>query len=348
MSQGAPRVRIALLGCGAMGEEVARRVYTSSGRGEYEVAAVIDSRPERARALGAALAVGAYTTLDSASESSEFEAVDIRLPHQLHVDAAIAALGQGWHVLVEKPVATSMADGERLRKVAGNTDLVVAVAENYPHLLAVRAAQRTIGAGDLGTLRALRTTRAYTLGDRWLRDGWRRGTGPAAGILLDQGTHHTSLLRQLGGEIVAVSARATTTSIGDGGETVSLTVVFASGVVGQSLYSWGTPSVDDDAEAIVYASKGRVLIRVSYEGKRGRAYVSRDSKCMRSPISDPEDYYDSHRSIIEDWTRSIRSGGKPLVTIDGALADLQVVEGALRSLQNEGQFVDLSACRTDA
>src|SRR5581483_799207 len=64
--------------------------------------------------------------------------------------------------------------------------------------------------GRVGDVLTLRSTRAFTLDGVWLRDGWRRGGGESAGLLLDQGTHHTSLLRYLGGPIAWVTAQAST------------------------------------------------------------------------------------------------------------------------------------------
>src|SRR5581483_1052318 len=118
--------------------------------------------------------------------------------------------------------------------------------------------------GRVGDVLTLRSTRAFTLDGVWLRDGWRRGGGESAGLLLDQGTHHTSLLRYLGGPITWVTAqastpapKASTPSISsatsappasraapvprasdDRIDTFLLTVGFASGLAAQSLYSW--------------------------------------------------------------------------------------------------------------
>ena len=123
------------------------------------------------------------------------DAADIRTPHAAHADSACDALARGWHVLVEKPLATTLAEAERIRRAAATAGRVAAVAENYPHIQAVRAARDAMAAGAVGDVLTLRSTRAFTLDGVWLRDGWRRGGGPSGGLLLDQGTHHTSLLR---------------------------------------------------------------------------------------------------------------------------------------------------------
>ena len=339
-------VRIVLVGCGAIGWEVATRVYAHPTGGRYRLVAAVDPHADRAEAVSALLGIPAFASLaEVVAAGVEFDAVDQRLPHHLHVDAAIEALTAGRHVLVEKPLATSIADATRMVAAAADSDLVAAIAENYPHLSAVKAARHAIATGQAGAIRALRTTRAYTLGGVWVRDGWRTGTGPSSGILLDQGTHHTSLLRQLGGEITAVAAQHSSApeDAGDGGvETVLLTVRFASGLIAHSLYSWGAAALVDEVEATVFGSTARIDVHVSYESDLGHAHCFDTQTPRGTAISPPENYYDSHRLIVDDWVAAITEGRRPLVTFADAAADLAVVLAAATSLRSGGDFVEVA------
>jgi predicted dehydrogenase len=333
---------IALVGCGAMGSEVARRVYANRRDDRYALVAAIDTRPDRAAEIADLLGVPAFDSLRGAIEAGVgIAAVDIRLPHHLHAAAALQAIDLDRHVLIEKPLATSTADGARIVEAARRHGVVAAVAENYPHLAAVTAAAEAIRRGDTGPVAALRTTRAYTLGGVWVRDGWRRGGGPAAGILLDQGTHHTSLLRCLGGPIESVSATATTNDAT--AETVLLTVRFRSGQVGQSLYTWGTPAIDGEPEATVFGATARIDIGVSYDSTIGHARRYDRTTPGGLAISPTENYYDSHRLIIEDWVSAITDYHAPVVTAADALADLTVVLAAVTSLESGGFPVTIPA-----
>jgi UDP-N-acetyl-2-amino-2-deoxyglucuronate dehydrogenase len=209
---------------------------------------------------------------------------------------------------------------------------VVAVVENYPHLRSVRAAADAIAAGRIGELVAVRSTRAYRLGGVWVRDGWRTGPGAAAGILLDQGTHHTSLVRRLAGEVVEVSAvpgRSVT-------DTVALTLRFASGVAAQSLYTWTTPATAVQVEATAYGTTGRVEIGVAYDTPEGSAVLIRPDAAPET-LTAGEYYYDSHRAIVADFAAAVRTGRPPLVGVGDALADLDVVLAAARSLTEGGR-----------
>jgi predicted dehydrogenase len=343
-------VRIVLVGCGAIGWEVATRVYAHP-TGRYRLVAAVDPYTSRADAVGALLDVPAFASLAEVLDAGvEFDAVDQRLPHHLHADAAVEALAAGRHVLVEKPLATSIADATRMVAASERGGVVAAVAENYPHLSAVKAARHAIATGQAGAIRALRTTRAYTLGGVWVRDGWRTGAGPSSGIMLDQGTHHTSLLRRLGGEITAVAAQHSTApeDAGDGGvETVLLTVRFASGLIAHSVYSWGATALVDEVEATVFGSKARIDVHVSYEADLGHAHYFDAQTPQGTAISPPENYYDSHRLMVDDWVAAITEERRPLVTFADAAADLAVVLAAATSLQSGGGFVEVAEIAKD-
>lgn len=343
--QGPDSVRVALVGCGAIGELVARHVYATA-TGGFGLVAAIDPQAGRRQAVAGALKVPAYPSVQAAAgDGVMIDAVDIRTPHGAHAGPACDALRRGWHVLVEKPLATTMADGERIRRAAAEAGRVVAVAENYPHIAAVRAAREAIAAGAVGDVLALRSSRLFTLDGVWLQDGWRRGDGPSGGLLLDQGTHHTSLLRYLGGpvrQVSAVASPAAGRSEGGGADTLLLTLRFASGLAAQSLYSWTAYPLAAEAEGTVIGSRGRIEIRVDYETDQGGAALWDEEAPGGRAISPPENYYDSHRSIVEDWASAIRSGGRPLVTVEDGLADLAVVLAAARSLDAGGRPVDIA------
>jgi predicted dehydrogenase len=297
----------------------------------------VDTVPARAAAVAELLGVPAFGSLAAALTAVEADAVDIRLPHDGHAAAVLEALAAGLHVLVEKPLATTLADGEAMLAAARSRGRVVAVAENYPHVRAVQAAAAAITGGRIGELVALRSTRAYELGGVWVRDGWRTGRGAAAGILLDQGTHHTSLLRRLGGEVTAVSA-APGRSVTD---TAGLTLRFASGVVGQSLYTWTTPATAVQTEATAYGTAGRIEIGIAYDTAEGSAVLITPDAPPEVLVAG-EYYYDSHPAIVADFAAAVRDGRPPRVDVADALADLEVVLAAARSMTEGGREVTTS------
>jgi UDP-N-acetylglucosamine 3-dehydrogenase len=329
------RLRVALLGCGAIGELVARHVYADIGAAG-EVVAAIDRRAERAQVVGDRLGAPAFGSLAEAMAHGPVDAVDVRLPHHLHAPAALEALAAGLHVLVEKPMATSYGDARAMIGAAADAGRVLGVAENYPHLHAVRDARAALA--SIGDVLCLRTTRVFRLEGVWLRDGWRVGDGDEAGLLLDQGTHHASLVRQLGGEVRAVSAMASTGPAAR--DVVLLNLELETGTPAQCLYCWASPGDDAHAEASVYGLEGRIDVLVDYEGRGGRAVAW--PPALLGTATAGENYYDSHRAIVDDWIAAATGGRAPLVDGGEGLSDLAVVLAAQRSLRDGGRVVEIA------
>lgn len=331
-------VGVALVGCGAMGEIVARSVYPSvTADRSAELVAVVDPNADRASAAAEASGARAYRTLADAlaAEPDRIEAVDVRVPHHLHAAVALEAISAGRHVLVEKPLATTYADGKRIVDAASAAGVVLAVAENYPHLGAVHRAREVLANGGIGTPLAIQCTRAFLVDGVWVRDGWRESGGPSGGVLLDQGTHQVSLLRQLGGPVTAVAATRSAYD-SDSLDTLLLTLKLESGVAAQSVLTWHSPGPWDQPEATVFGTGGRLDVVVDYEQNKGGCVTWTPAGVTREGA---ENYYGSHVSIVTDWISAIRNGRQPLVSGQDGLADLAVVVAAAGSLAANGGFV---------
>ena len=134
------RLRLALVGCGAISKYHLDGIHEGTGR--IEVAAVVDTDRAKAESLAAQTGATAFTSLEDALENGDFEAVDIMLPHDLHEWAAITCLEAGKHVLLEKPMAPTLEASQRILAVADKADTAFMVAENaqyWPEI--VRAAE---------------------------------------------------------------------------------------------------------------------------------------------------------------------------------------------------------------
>jgi predicted dehydrogenase len=184
------KIRTAIFGTGFMG-----RVHTEGARrlGNVEVVAVAGSSEERARAFadrnGIERATGDWREL-LADES--IEAVHILTPNELHFPMAKVALEAGKHVVCEKPLATSVAEGEELVALAKRTGLAHCTFFNiraYPQAQNMRA---MVEAGEIGEVRVVQGTYSQ---DWLLYDtdwNWRIESGPSR-TFADIGSHWCDL-----------------------------------------------------------------------------------------------------------------------------------------------------------
>ena len=113
-------IRSAVVGVGSMGQHHAR-VYSELP--ESELVAVVDSDYERACSIAGKFNVPAYTDFRQMLQEQQPEAVSVAVPTQLHEEVATAALLSGAHVLIEKPLAATIEEGQRLIDLAHQLDL---------------------------------------------------------------------------------------------------------------------------------------------------------------------------------------------------------------------------------
>jgi predicted dehydrogenase len=143
----------------------------------------------------------------------DIDIVDICSPGFMHAEVAIAALEAGKHVLVEKPLANTLEEAERMAAAAAASGRVAMVGFNYRRVPALALARELVRSGRLG---AIRQMRASYLQD-WLVDAdapmtWRLSKDTAgSGALGDLASHAIDqLLAITGDEIVGVSGQLAT------------------------------------------------------------------------------------------------------------------------------------------
>ena len=150
-------IGIAVVGYGYWGVNLARNVAAAS---TTELIGVVDPGTER-RDLAHANHVGISTWagIDDALDDDRVQAVIIATPASTHVDLALAAMARGRDILVEKPLAETTADAEKLRDVAADNDLVLMVGHTFLYSPPVLRLKELVDQGDLGALQYLYSQR---------------------------------------------------------------------------------------------------------------------------------------------------------------------------------------------
>jgi predicted dehydrogenase len=206
-------LRLALYGCGGIAQDHLRGLRESAAR--TRVTAVIDADAQRAAQMADATGALAFASFDEALAGADFDAIDIMLPHDLHEAAAIAAFAAGKHVLLEKPMSTSLESCTRILAAAqasGRVFMIAEQAEYWPDARTIRDMIRDGALGEIITARAFFGSPAGPLtGPLTSAKPWRfyleRMGG---GIVIDGGAHWIRPLRMWMGEItelVAVTGR---------------------------------------------------------------------------------------------------------------------------------------------
>ena len=200
------QLKLALVGCGGIAQAHWRGIQAHSE--QLLVTAVVDTDPARAAAMAAQTGGQPFTSLESALEQGDFDAVDIMLPHNQHEAAAVTAFAAGKHVVLEKPMSTTLASCDRILAAAKQAGTVFMVAEQAHYWPDVQQVRQLIQAGAIGEII---TARAYFGGagpaDSSGPKPWRYELAVAGGgITIDGGAHWLRPLRVWLGEIDEVMA----------------------------------------------------------------------------------------------------------------------------------------------
>jgi predicted dehydrogenase len=327
-----PDFNVGLVGCGAVADWHADHGYAHLGE-VVRLAAVCDTRADRAEALAGRYAARVFTDLAALLADPTIDGVDLCVPHHLHAPLALQALAAGKHVLVEKPIATTVEDAEKMVALARANGRTLCVSEQYPFSPPFRRARDLIREGEIGQLVTVRTHRVGYIGGIWLKDGWRQNaTIAGGGMLLDQGCHYTNIARLMAGEVESVAAFTTTTrSDWVGEDTATLILRFKSGLIGEALYAWGTKTSNVGAECYVYGERGH--LRVDSGAPSLVLYRPDLPDGRKTILAEPQDMR-VFASIVEDWALSALGRRQPTMPGTEGLADLRVVAAAYRSAQS--------------
>lgn len=334
-------LRVALVGCGAIAEIVADRVLPAV-RDEVLVVAAVDVDEGRAQRLAGRLGARAATSVAQACAPGDVEALDVRLPHDLHVEGARWAAAAGLPFLMEKPMATSLPAAREIAAIGRALHPACGVGENYGFLAPVCAARELLADGAIGELLAVQATRVFELGAPWRRDGWRMaGDGAATGVVLDQATHVARLVRTVAGEIEEVSAWTSSRRAGwAGADSAAVACRLASGVVATQTLCWGSPT-PAVPELSLFGSAGSIEVHVAYDAPGGGARLARPGEPDRWSAT-ATNYYDSLGGVLVDWARAVRSGTTPAASLEEGVRDAAVMAAILASADDGGGAVTVA------
>jgi predicted dehydrogenase len=186
------KVRWGVLSTAKIGLE---KVIPAMQHGAYsQIEAIASRHLEQAQTAAGKLGIAkAYGTYEELLADPEIDAVYNPLPNHLHVEWSIRALGAGKHVLCEKPIGLSSAEGEQLLQVAQkHPRLKVMEAFMYRHHPQWQLARRLVEDGKIGDLRTIQSFFSYFNRDP---ENIRNQAGIGGGALMDVGCYSISLSR---------------------------------------------------------------------------------------------------------------------------------------------------------
>jgi predicted dehydrogenase len=227
------RTGIAVAGAGLIGRRHIELIRQSES---CELAAIVDPAPAAA-VLARDCGVPAYRTLAELFEARRPDAVIAATPNGLHAQNGIECARHGVPVLIEKPIADSLPDAERLIAAAESSGIALLIGHHRRHSPILAKAREIVQQGRLGRLVAIMGSALFYKPDEYFAEGpWRRE--PGGGPILINMIHEVDDLRSICGEIDAVQALASSATRGFAVEdTVTIGLRFGNGALGSFVLS---------------------------------------------------------------------------------------------------------------
>ena len=338
-------IGIAVIGAGYWGPNLVRNAQATPGvRLQY----LCDLNAARAReVLGDYSTVRVSDDLDEVLSDPAVAAVAIATPAATHAGIAMAALAAGKHVLVEKPLASSLADGEKVVQAAEDAGRVLMLDHTYCYTPAVTHLRALVRSGEIGTLQYLDSVR-INLGL----------VQSDVDVIWDLAPHDLSILDSLLPDgVVPVSVAAHGSDpLGCGQVCVAhLTIALSTGAIAHVHVNWLSPTkvrttiVGGSRRTVVWDDLNPAQRLAVYDRSietrdpmtlgleaRNQTRVSYRIGDMVAPAL-PEK--EALRSMMSEFAAAITEGRPPLTDGRSGLRVLSMLEAASGSLRSKGAAV---------
>jgi phthalate 4,5-cis-dihydrodiol dehydrogenase len=173
-----------------------------------QIVAGADPRAEARTRFAKDFSARTYNTVEEVCRDPAVDAVYISTPHQFHAEHTRLAAAAGKHVLVEKPMALTLADCDAMIEAAGRAGVALVVGHSQSFEQPIMRARAIIASGAYGALRML-TSFNYTDFLYRPRRPEELDTAQGGGVIFNQAPHQVDVIRYLGGGLVR-SVRALT------------------------------------------------------------------------------------------------------------------------------------------
>ncbi|MBO4888090.1 MAG: Gfo/Idh/MocA family oxidoreductase [Firmicutes bacterium] len=343
-------VGVAVLGAGAVAQR--RHLPEYAENKNAKIIGIFDRDEKRAAEVAEIYGCKVYNSLEEALADPEVEAVSVCVPNKFHAGYAIAALKAGKHVLVEKPMATSLKDSHEMLEVWKASGKILMPDHNQRLVRSFKKAHELLSQGIIGDLLFFQCNFQHPGPEFWSIDRtnstWFFNKDLAGfGVMGDLGVHKVDLIRYLTeSEIKSVFASSRTLDKKDAsGKPIDMDdnticmFVMENGLHGIMHFSWTNYGSQEDNGAVIYGTKGVMKIFGDYTDDI--VVEMRDGVQIRYSVGSISTNTNQLKSgVIDEFVGSIVEGREPVVTgFDGHQA-LAIVIGAEES-SKKGRWIEI-------
>jgi UDP-N-acetyl-2-amino-2-deoxyglucuronate dehydrogenase len=336
-------LNVALLGCG----RIAKRHSELLGEhqiGEAGLAAVCDVVEEKARAVGKRYAIPHFTDMHEMMSDVPIDVVVILTESGLHADHVIALAPYRKHIVVEKPMALSLADADRMIAACDRAGIKLFVIKQNRFNVPIVKTRQALEAGRFGRL-VMGTVRV-----RWCRtqqyydqDPWRGTWALDGGVLTNQASHHVDMLEWMMGDVESVFAMSRTALVSiEAEDTAVVTLKFANGALGVIEATTATRPKDLEGSLSILGEGGTVVVGGFAMNRMevwsfGTSLPGDDDVLQQYSVNPPNVYGFGHKAYYEHVVDCILHDRKQLVDGLEGRKSLELITAIYESIETGRQ-----------
>ena len=336
-------LRFGLIGCGRVAPRHAQSIAELPGA---RLTAVADIRESRASRFAAEHRADQYTDYRRLLDRTDVDVVNICVPSGLHAEVAVDALEAGKHVIVEKPIALSLSDADRMIAAARSAGRKLCVVLQNRYNPPMQDLKRMVESGRLGRLLLGNATVRWYRPQEYYEDGWHGTWAMDGGALMNQSIHHIDALQWLLGRPESVFAYSATLGHRMEAEDIGVaTIRFRGGPLGVVEGSTVTYPENLEGSVAIFGERGSLKVGGTALNRKViwkiEGELEHEKELLTREQVDPTSVYGaSHRAVIADMMEAILADRAPKTDGAEAKKSLALVLAMYESART-GQPVEL-------
>ncbi|MCC6166434.1 MAG: Gfo/Idh/MocA family oxidoreductase [Caldilineaceae bacterium] len=327
-------LRFGLIGCGRVAPRHAQSLHQLH---DAKLVAVADIKAPRAAHFAEEYRADPYTDYHALLARRDVDAVSICVPSGLHAQVAVDALHAGKHVLVEKPIAITLDDADRMIEVAEATGCTLGVVLQNRYNHPMRQVRDLIDEGKLGRLYLGNACVRWFRPQSYYEDEWHGTWAMDGGALMNQSIHHIDALQWFLGPVRSVYAYTDTLAHRMEAEDVGVAVLrFAGGALATIEGSTLTWPQNLEGSVAIFGERGSVKIGGTALNRivlwKVEGQLEQEAEILTSQVVDPPSVYGySHREVLRDFVQAVQEGRPPGTPAPEARKSLALVAAIYES-----------------
>lgn len=321
------KIRFAVVGCGHIGKRHAEMITRDE---KAELVALCDIRPKEELGIEAYPVPFAKNLEELLKIASDVDVINICVPNGLHAEMAIKAIEAGHHVVIEKPMALTLADAERViyTSLRYRKQVFCVMQNRYsPPSVWIK---EMVDSGKLGQVYMVQLNCYWNRDERYYKPGgWHGDACLDGGTLFTQFSHFIDIMYWLFGDICDIQARFADFNhkgLTDFEDSGFVNFRFVNGGMGALSYSTAVWNKNMESSMLIVAENGSVKIGGQYMNEVEYCHVKDYEMPILAPTN-PGNDYGPYKGSAQNHNFVIRNVVNVLSGMPGEMITTNVLEG---------------------